>query len=284
MNTEQLIWFIDSRFYYQTTSLDKLVQLISAHQKTLRIIIDASAQLKGRGYWHLLQDKATLPDETMEKISLKQQQLLNFFKMNAINVDITVNKSSDYLTVLKTCFSEKTKNMVIIEDQLIQKRHSIFQKLTEIPAPILLLNNKPWVQPMSIVAAVDPLHEYARGGRIDQRISAFVTTYADILKANWKLAHCYQVSSLSSIYKNKILSIHKDGVIRFAKAERIEPSKCLLLEGEPEVALTRYIKHNNVQLLIMGLVARNKLEQFWIGSTTTALLADIPCDILLIKG
>jgi nucleotide-binding universal stress UspA family protein len=31
------------------------------------------------------------------------------------------------------------------------------------------------------------------------------------------------------------------------------------------------------------LVARNQLNRLWIGSTTTALLCELPCDMLLIK-
>jgi hypothetical protein len=38
MITEQLIWFIDSRFYYQTSSLDKIVRLANIHQKSIKVL------------------------------------------------------------------------------------------------------------------------------------------------------------------------------------------------------------------------------------------------------
>ncbi|TEW54676.1 hypothetical protein E2R68_08230 [Psychromonas sp. RZ22] len=72
MTTEQIIWFIDCRFYYQTTSLDKLVHLVPPHHKTLKIILDARGQYQGRGYWHLLIDNNTLSAELMATINAKK--------------------------------------------------------------------------------------------------------------------------------------------------------------------------------------------------------------------
>ena len=283
MITEQFIWFIDSRFYYQTTSLDKMVRLIPPHQKPIKIIIDASAQLKGRGYWHLFSDKDTLLEELMAKIELKKTQLLKFFTMNAIEVEIVINQSTDYLKVLNSEVNNSLNSLVVIEDNTAEKRHSIFQKLTNIEAPVLLLNNKSWKHPLNLVAAVDPLHEHARSGKIDENIVALTESWARLMKANWSVAHCYYVTSVLVKYKSKILSMHRDGLADFAKKYRIPAGKCTLLEGVPEVALVSYIEKNNSNILVMGLVTRNKLEQLWIGSTTTALLTKLPCDILLIK-
>ena len=283
MITEQFIWFIDSRFYYQTTSLDKIVHLIPPHQKSIKIIIDASAQLKGRGYWHLFNDKQLLSDELMQKIETKKEQLIKFFTMNAMDVEITINSSADYLKVLNAEVNNNQNCVVVIEDNVVDKRHSIFQRLTDINAPVLLLNKQAWKHPLSVIGAVDPLHEHARITTIDEHITTLSESWAKQLKASWLVAHCYHVTSVLVKYKSKILSMHRDGLADFAKRHRIPAGKTILLEGVPEVALTSYIKKNSSNILVMGLVTRNKLEQFWIGSTTTVLLTELPCDILLVK-
>jgi len=283
MITEQFIWFIDSRFYYQTTSLDKLVDLIPPHQKTLKIMIDASTQLKGRGYWHLFTEKDTLLDELMAKIELKKAQLIKFFDMNAINVEIVINQSSDYLKVLNADIKQNVNSLVVIEDSVVEKRHSIFQKLTDIDCPVLLLNHKAWNDPIKLVAAVDPLHEHARPGTIDENIIALTERWSRLLKAGWVVVHCYHVTPVLVKYKHKILAMHRDGLANFAKKCRVPSGKCILLEGAPEIALSAYIGKSNSNILVMGMVTRNKLEQLWLGSTTTALLTKLPCDILLVK-
>lgn len=283
MIKEQFIWFIDSRFFYQTKSLDKMVHLILPNQKTLKIIIDASAQLKGRGYWHLFAEKEILSDEIMAKIELKKAQLVKFFAMNAIDVEVSINKSTDYLSVLNAEIANDPQSLVVIEDNAVAQRHSIFQRLTAINAPLLLLSKQAWHQPLSIVAAVDPLHEHARSGALDANIVALAERWAKPLKASWMVAHCYYVTSVLSQYKSKVLSQHKQGLMDFAKKHRIATNQCVLLEGVPEEVLATYINKNSCQILVMGLVTRNKLEQLWVGSTTTALLNELPCDLLLLK-
>ncbi|WP_417696107.1 universal stress protein [Psychromonas sp.] len=260
-----------------------MVHLILPNQKTLKIIIDASAQLKGRGYWHLFAEKEILSDEIMAKIELKKAQLVKFFAMNAIDVEVSINKSTDYLSVLNAEIANDPQSLVVIEDNAVAQRHSIFQRLTAINAPLLLLSKQAWHQPLSIVAAVDPLHEHARSGALDANIVALAERWSKPLKASWMVAHCYYVTSVLSQYKSKVLSQHKQGLMDFAKKHRIATNQCVLLEGVPEEVLATYINKNSCHILVMGLVTRNKLEQLWVGSTTTALLNELPCDLLLLK-
>jgi nucleotide-binding universal stress UspA family protein len=77
--------------------------------------------------------------------------------------------------------------------------------------------------------------------------------------------------------------MHHEGLNIFAEKNRLPDEQCVLLEGIPEDALSSYVNKHHVDIIVIGLVARNKLEQFWVGSTTSALLCDPPCDMLLIK-
>jgi nucleotide-binding universal stress UspA family protein len=127
------------------------------------------------------------------------------------------------------------------------------------------------------------MHEHARPEQIDDNIVSLTQNWASSLKATWTIAHCYYIASVLTKYKNKVLSVHHEGLNAFAKRNRIAHDHCVLLEGIPEDILTSYIDKHHVDVLVIGLVARNKLEQFWVGSTTSALLCAPPCDMLLIK-
>jgi len=282
MITEQLIWFIDSRFYFKNLSLDKIVHLANIHNKRVKIIIDASVQSAGRGYWHLLEDKEALSKELMATIAKKEVQLHEYFAMNAIKVEVVVSQSTAYLTKLNSDINN-APSLVVIEDNIVAKRHPIFQQLTEINAPVLLLSNSPWKHPINILAAVDPLHEYASSGRIDDNIVSFTQHWASKLLAKWTIAHCCYIDSILTKYKNNVLAMHRDSLKVFEKKLRLPHEQCVLLEGKPEDALASYIHKHHIDILITGLVARSKLEQLLIGSTTTALLTEPPCDMLLIK-
>lgn len=283
MKTEQLIWFIDSRFFYKSTSLDKIVRLANIHHKQIKVIIDASAQLTGRGYWHLFDDKDTLSHEVITELNKKQVQLHKFFTMNAIKADVIVNQSTDYMQILNSEVEKSTDCLVVIEDAIAAKRHPIFQEFKELQTPILLLSHKLWKNTLNILAAIDPLHENARPDALDENIVALTQNWASSLKASWGVAHCYYVASVLTQYKNKLLTMHQEGFNTFAKINHLPDEHCVLLEGIPEDALSSYVDKHHVDILVIGLVARNKLEQFWVGSTTSALLYDPPCDMLFIK-
>ena len=154
MITEQLIWFIDSRFYYQNTSLDKIVQLANTHKKSVKIIIDASTQLTGRGYWHLFNSDNTLSNELITSLEAKKAQMLKYFGMNAIKTEISINQSVDYLASLNSQITTSKNAIVVIEDHAVAKRHPIFQLLTDINASVLLLNKKVWKHPIKMLAAL----------------------------------------------------------------------------------------------------------------------------------
>lgn len=283
MITEQLIWFIDSRFYYQTSSLDKIVRLANIHQKSIKVIIDASAQVTGRGYWHLFNNKEALSKELMLTIEAKQTQLLKYFAMNAIKVEVTINESANYLATLNTNVDSIKCSLVIIEDNIAAKRHSIFQHLADINAPVLLLTKKLWKHPINFLVAVDPLHENARPEMIDNNIVSLTKSWVEKLQAKWTVAHCFYVASVLTKYKNNVRAMHRDGLDIFAKNLKIPHEQCVLLEGIPEDVLASYIRQHHVDIITIGLVARNQLNRLWIGSTTTALLCELPCDMLLIK-
>ena len=283
MKTEQLIWFIDSRFYFHASSLDKMVRLAKIHNKQVTVIIDASPQFTGRGYWHLFVEKDTLTNNLIADLDEKKTQLLKFFAMNAIKIDVIVNQSTNYLSLLESEIAIKENCLVVIEDSSISKRHPIFQKLTDIKAPILLLQKKIWKHSVNLLAAVDPLHEHARPGQIDDNIVSLIKLLAKSLKAKWAIAHCYYVASVLTQHKNKLLSMHREGLNIFAKKLRLPDEHCILLEGIPEDVLSSYIHKKQVDILVVGLVTRSKLEQLWIGSTTTALLCEPPCDLLMIN-
>ena len=283
MKTAQLIWFIDSRFFYENTSLDKLVHLANIHKKQIKVIIDASAQLTGRGYWHLFDNIEPLSNEVIVALDKKQAQLNQFFNMNAIKADVIINQSINYLKILNSEIEKNAGSLVIIEDSIIANRHPIFQEFRGLKVPILLLSKKRWKHSINILAAIDPMHEHARPDHIDENIVSLTQNWASSLKASWVIAHCYYVASVLTQYKRKLIAMHHESLNAFAKINRLPDKHCVLLEGIPENALSSYIDKHHIDILVIGLVARNKLEQFWIGSTTSALLCAPPCDMLLIK-
>ncbi|CCH65829.1 Universal stress protein family [Richelia intracellularis HM01] len=53
---------------------------------------------------------------------------------------------------------------------------------------------------------------------------------------------------------------------------------CLSIQGNPETVIDKYIKENNINLLLMGAYGHSRIRHLVIGSTTTQILrsSDIP--------
>ncbi|HBY87782.1 MAG TPA: hypothetical protein DEO86_18155 [Colwellia sp.] len=283
MITEQLIWFIDGRFFYNNITLDKIILLAGAHQRSIKVIIDVRVKSTERWYWHSMNKDSSKPNDQLEVINNKKKLLINALKMSAINTEIIITQSADHIEVINSVLAKTKSGLLILEDTQPKQRHPIFQTLTEINSPVLLLSNKVWRKPISIIGAVDPLHENDRPAEIDESIVKHLMNWNSSLAVKWTLAHCCYISSVLYKYKSKVLLMHKEGLKEFAEQFHIKEEQYTLLEGLPEEALKYLIKKNHVDILFIGLVNRNIFDKLWVGSTTSNFLYEPPCDLYLIK-
>ena len=100
------------------------------------------------------------------------------------------------------------------------------------------------------------------------------SAYEPVLASNWdinegelieqgklsleQLSHSYPLDSLQSGYKLKVLT------------------------GTPKTIISNYAKEHNCDLIILGSHGRHGIQRL-LGSTASAILNDMPCDILALK-
>ena len=185
-----------------------------------------------------------------------------------MNATIPKNVKENTAVVVK-CFKIDRSTVFIIVSKVQDLFDAVFFKV--------------WKENINAIGAVDPLHENDRPAKIDEHIVQHLKSWEDSLSVKWKLIHCCYISSVLYQYKNKVLSMHQDGLKEFADQFRIKRDQYKLLEGLPEEALKSYINKNHIDILFIGLVNRNMLDKFWVGSTTSNFLYEPPCDLLLIK-
>ncbi|TYK64246.1 universal stress protein [Colwellia echini] len=283
MITEQLIWFIDGRYFYKNITLDKITQLANAHNNQLKIIIDVKVKSTERWYWHSMVDDSLTSNEGLAAIVQKKQVLQKALSMSAIKAEIITTESSEHVKIINAEVAKANNSLVIIEDAAAKLRHSIFQRLTEIDAPVLLLGKKVWNKPIKMIGAVDPLHEHDRHAKIDEHIVSQLKAWAKSLTVKWQIVHSCYISSVLYGYERKVQQMHQSALKEFAKKNNVSVEQYTLLEGLPEEAVESFINKNHIDILFIGLVNRSMVDKFWVGSTTTHFLYEPPCDLLLIK-
>lgn len=56
-----------------------------------------------------------------------------------------------------------------------------------------------------------------------------------------------------------------------------------IVAGEPETVLHQYQQQHNIDLLVMGAYGHSRIRQFIVGSTTTAMISQANCSLLILR-
>lgn len=56
-----------------------------------------------------------------------------------------------------------------------------------------------------------------------------------------------------------------------------------IMGGEPEAVLHQYQQQHNIDLLVMGAYGHSRIRQFIVGSTTTAMISQAKCSLLILR-
>ena len=282
MSQAKLIWFIDSRASVKTPSLVKVTNLARKFTNRLEIVFDKRIRSAERWYWPSFDHDKALRQEFELAQKNTKNQLSTYLLSHHIDFHITEIEDSDYLTPLKKLVDGSPQCLVVIDDNGPSQRHPIFQSLATLGADVLLLSAISWNKKIKMLGAVDPLHEHARPFNIDEHIVNVLREWNQKLTTDWSIAHCCFIASVLYKHEKTILKMHREEFSNFAKSLKISNDKMYCLEGLPEKSLKSHIRKNNINILVVGLIARNVLEQMWVGSTTVALMNNPPCDMLLV--
>lgn len=280
----QFVWLIDGRREISDVVVKKIIKIVAAYSAKLSIVYDNRLRAKERNYW--------FDDKVFETISndwvAAQQHKINVVKSlltdAKVNHRIDVVEHTEFEKTLTNCFKQAKNNVLVLQNEALGSRHPIFQALASLPCSILLLRDSRWRKELKFLGAVDPLHENSRPMDLDLKIVEQTKKLAQVFNANWFIGHACYVQPSFLQYKKKFEDIHREGLQEFLDQVKIPRLHGVLLKGMPEDAITDWMVEQKADLLVMGIVARNKLISHLVGSTTMPLLNNPPSDMLLVKS
>ena len=93
------------------------------------------------------------------------------------------------------------------------------------------------------------------------------------------------VEVLPGVYygNENIEDVHRKALMELVENYGIRRSQVLLTSGDPAEQLGETIVENDVDLVVLGALKRGRLEQWLLGSTAERVVAEVSCDVLLIK-
>ncbi len=163
------------------------------------------------------------------------------------------------------------------------------------PVPVLFVKEKDWPEHMRIVACIDPMHEGDKGAELDRDLlHSAKNLAADIHEL--RVLHCYNTLSHEAIFNEHLVT---DYEALQAKVEMTHFSRCSqtleefglstqsevvdIIKGEAESVISQYAGYNDIDIVVMGAVARGVLDRLLVGSTMEYVVDHVECDVLIVK-
>jgi universal stress protein E len=158
------------------------------------------------------------------------------------------------------------------------------------PVPLML------VQPASragfarVAAAVDPDHFEAGSTRLDDAVVRMAMPMAMVAGASLELLHVILerpgregLSIEIDELLERLKQASKVSFGQFADRYGVAPEQRVLMSGQVVGELLRHIEGAGVELLVIGSQYRKGLDRFLLGGHAEALIAQAPCDVLLVR-
>ena len=150
------------------------------------------------------------------------------------------------------------------------------------PAPLWLVKpDTSFVRP-SIMAAVDPLHEHDKPAALDARILSEACELADSLEGIAQVFHAFN-PYLEPDDPQRIETHHAEALQALTAKFQISDERIHLVAGVTTDIFSRVVHDHDTSLVVMGSLARSRLENAIIGSTAEQIIDHLSCDVLVIK-
>jgi len=173
--------------------------------------------------------------------------------------------------------------------------NSDWNLILKCPTPVWLSKPHEWPSHARIVACIDPAHEHDLESTLDSLILTAAEMLTDKISGELHVFHAHQPLSSHRVLdvETRVIPMkeleesfdkeRKEAYDSLINRHKIPAKQSHLLEGEPSELLPKLATDLDAGLVVMGAIARNKLESIFVGSTTEKVLDRVPCDLLVMK-
>jgi universal stress protein E len=168
--------------------------------------------------------------------------------------------------------------------------------LRHAPCPVWLIGPRPPHEPWRIAAAIHANPDDANEQRLNATILEWALTLKTLCDAHLTLLQAwtaYGASLLESRLRPEDFAAFVDAARRTDDAaltaflepyrDRLTGVTVVLIEGEPEEAITRYVEAHGIDVVVMGTVARTGLAGLVMGNTAERVLQRLRGSVLAVK-
>jgi universal stress protein E len=163
------------------------------------------------------------------------------------------------------------------------------------PCPLLLVKDPFFTGYRTVLAAVDPVHPAPARTGIDRFVLDVARTVSDACESELRVVHALPdpahmpaspVEISPGVYcdADAIEELHRRAVDDLLASHGVPPEQVDFVQGAPADVIVRAAADRRAELVVLGALRRSQLEQALIGSTAEAVVATVPCDVLLVPA
>lgn len=165
-------------------------------------------------------------------------------------------------------------------------------------SPLWLVRPIDFPEKPVFIAAIDPLNEHDKPAALDDEILRVGTGLAKLTGAELRAFHAYDprmavATATANAYipvslplteiEMEMRAQHESRFREITDFHGIDAHKLHLVRGLTHEELPALAKELDASVVIMGAVARNRLQRLFIGATAERTLEHLPCDLLIVK-
>ncbi|MGB8327960.1 MAG: universal stress protein [Steroidobacteraceae bacterium] len=174
-------------------------------------------------------------------------------------------------------------------------RYADWELLRRSPVPFLLVKSRALYRRPHLLAAIDPLHAYAKPAVLDDAILEVADRLAGSLSGRLEAVHAFVPPTLVpvTLVGGPIIDV---GVARqeseaaarktFDKAVRrydVRPRARHVVRGAPADVIPELARRTRSAIVVMGALSRSGFKRFFIGNTAEQVIDSLECDVLVVK-
>ncbi len=174
-------------------------------------------------------------------------------------------------------------------------RFTDWELLRHCPVPVLLIKNRRLYARRPVLAAVDPLHAFAKPVKLDREILRYADATAAALRSPVHAVSAYN-PLLTGMTPAQLMAPGGISRAQAAAAERARRSaepeleqygitrrRRHIVDHAPATAIQQTAAGIDAQMVVMGAISRTGLKRLLVGNTAEKALDLLECDVLVIK-
>lgn len=273
-------------------------------EQAVKIVTSNNAELSFLILHSKLPDNLHNIQETFENGF--ENHIRSHLKNNGFEGDFNITfdtKTPHSVTIIQHVLKSGHDLVIKVADQSDNKKLKGLKSidmalLRQCPCPVWLCRDDSDFSKPKILTAVDPQAETPEGQDLNLRLIDLGESLASTLGGTNTIVSCWHFEHENFLRNSAFAKMDGDKVDELVEDYKQEHQKSLnaLIEksdvqdcnsvcerGEAQKAIPLYVDNNNIDMVVMGTVARTGIPGFIIGNTAENILQNLSCSMMALK-